>query len=85
MEHQMQLNKPLGVGSESTNEFKFHFKSAVPSDAQETKFLLVFRGKLGNESDAVIAAVLPSGLVKLTVSIFDYASGSVTDVVPSFC
>jgi hypothetical protein len=66
-----QLNTSIGFGSESASEFTFNFSSPIPSDAQETKYLLVYRGKLGNEEDAVVGRV-----IDLTSGMFIFLASS---------
>ena len=51
---EISLRETISFNSESTSQFTFTFHPSIPADAQETKFLLVFRGKLGNEEDAVV-------------------------------
>jgi len=52
--YEVLLNESIASGSESTSEFTFNFTSSIPSNAQETKYYLIYRGKLGNEDDAVV-------------------------------
>ncbi len=50
------LNEIIASGGESTGEFIFTITQGqeIPSNAQDVKFYVVYRGKLGNEDDAVI-------------------------------
>jgi hypothetical protein len=69
------LDETISFNSESISQFAFTFHPSIPSDAQETKFLLVFRGKLGNEDDAVVPVELKEKQpisILIASCIFDY-------------
>lgn len=51
---EVQMNETVAAGSQSTNDYTVTFSQAIPSDA-DAKYRLVFKGKLGNENNAVVA------------------------------
>src|SRR4030042_3210030 len=51
--NETQLNENINPGKESTSEFSFNFTPSIPSNAEDIKYWLVYRGRLGNEEDAV--------------------------------
>ena len=65
--NEVALAESIPTGSESTTEYTFTFidsnnsPSPIPSDAQAIKYLLVYRGKLGNEEGAVVAGAVVAG------------------------
>ncbi len=61
---EVYLTGTISSGSESASEFTFDFNSSIPSDAQEVKYWLVYKGKLGNEQDAVIGKIFDVKSVK---------------------
>ncbi len=48
------VNEVIASGKESTSEFTFTFNPSIPPDAEDIKYMLAYRGKLGNEEDAVV-------------------------------
>jgi hypothetical protein len=53
--NEVALAERIASGPESTTQYSFTFTNAIPAAAQDIKYWLVFRGKLGNEDDAVAA------------------------------
>jgi hypothetical protein len=57
--NEVQLAENIETGSESTIEYTFIFPDpGIPPSAQGVKYWLVYRGKLGNEDDAIAAKTL---------------------------
>jgi hypothetical protein len=56
---EVQLKKGIASGAESQTDYTFNLNGVIPANAQEVKYWLVFRGKLGNEDDAVAGKVKP--------------------------
>jgi len=56
----VQMSETIAAGSESSNQYTVTFSPPISSNAN-TKYWLVYRGKLGNEDDAVVARVLGVG------------------------
>jgi hypothetical protein len=52
--NEVKLAESIPGGAESTTEYTFRFSNPILSNAQEIKYWLVYRGKLGNEEDAVV-------------------------------
>jgi hypothetical protein len=56
--NEVQLAESIPADAESITEYAFTFSQSIPSDAQNIKYWLVFRGKLGNEDDAIVAKLI---------------------------
>lgn len=54
---EVQMSETIAAGSESSYQYTVTFSQPIPSSAN-TKYWLVYRGKLGNEDDAVVAKML---------------------------
>ena len=52
------LAENIASGAESITEYVFTFTNSVPSNATDVKYWLVFKGKLGNENDAVVGTTI---------------------------
>jgi hypothetical protein len=58
LSNEVELTEAIASGYASTQEFTFTFTETIPQDAQETKYWLVYRGRLGSEADAVVGKVI---------------------------
>lgn len=66
--NEVKLAKSIPTGSESTTKYTFTFSQSIPSDAQDIKYWLVFRGKLGSEDDAVVVKQVKKGCNEYAVA-----------------
>lgn len=76
LSNEIDLIQAITSGAESTDEYAFTFAIVIPSNAQFVKYYLVYRGKLGNEVDAVIGKVYYENLA---ISAPDNYVYSITD------
>lgn len=78
LSNEVSLNESISSDLESILEYTFNFNTTVPKDAQAVRFVLVFRGTLGHETDSVIGSELQLGqthsakLVKIVLVLRDY-------------
>jgi hypothetical protein len=61
--NEVELAESIPSGSESATEYSFTFTDSIPADARDVEYTLVFRGKLGNEDDAVAAQKIAEAML----------------------